>query len=162
MINLKNKHPLQFELFNAQSTEAAGRLISACVNAPAIIFLRGDLGSGKTTFSRGFLTGRGHNGVVKSPTYTLCEPYENLVGGPVYHFDLYRLVDPGELHFIGFRDYLRADAVVIIEWPERALERLPEPSLDLHLMFYGDGRLLTIRTECLKLANDLTDKLVAQ
>ena len=92
-----------------------------------MVFLRGELGAGKTTFSRGFLRGRGHKGSVKSPTYTLVEPYEAMRDGPVFHLDLYRLGNAHELTYLGVDDYLSAQGILLIEWPERAEDYCPCP-----------------------------------
>ena len=98
------------------------------------VWLAGDLGAGKTTLTRYWLQALGHRGAVKSPTYTLVEPYSIQQGDgsikPVYHADLYRLQDPEELSFIGFDEYLdEPNALVIIEWASRADSYLPPPTL---------------------------------
>ncbi len=101
--------------------------------------LRGDLGAGKTTVVRGLLRGLGYAGRVKSPTYTLLEPYE-LSRLHLYHFDFYRLEDPNEWLKSGFREYFNEASACVVEWPERAGLLLPRPDLDLHLEFAGSGR----------------------
>ena len=91
-----------------------------------LVFLVGDLGAGKTTLARGILRGLGFAGHVKSPTYTLVEPYE-FGSTRVYHFDFYRIKDREELEYIGLDDLLGERAIKLVEWPERAFGRLPTP-----------------------------------
>ncbi len=121
------------------TTEALGALLQAHRPRHGCVHLTGDLGAGKTTLVRGFLRAAGHEGAVRSPTYTLIEPYE-LADGMVFHLDLYRLSDPEELEFIGLRELLDA-GLLLVEWPERGQGVLPAPGLRVHLALSGCGRL---------------------
>jgi tRNA threonylcarbamoyladenosine biosynthesis protein TsaE len=131
----------------ADQTRAIGARLAEAVLAadpvdPLVIGLSGDLGAGKTTLVGGFLAALGHEGRVRSPTYTLVEPYR-LGGRDVVHCDLYRLRDPEEIEDLGLRDLLTGHSVLIVEWPERAGGRLGEADVTLQLGYLDDGRVMT-------------------
>ncbi|MAZ87795.1 MAG: tRNA (adenosine(37)-N6)-threonylcarbamoyltransferase complex ATPase subunit type 1 TsaE [Cellvibrionaceae bacterium] len=139
-------------LDNDDATVAAGECVGRSLDDPAtesggaVIFLEGDLGAGKTTFSRGVMRAFGHSGAVKSPTYTLVEPYE-FNGRMVYHFDLYRLGEPEELEYMGIRDYFSDSSVCLVEWPIRGEGVLPVADLVVTLAVTAPGRTLKVQAQ---------------
>lgn len=139
----------QWYLHDADATRAAGQLLGRSLlqlptTLPLLITLEGELGAGKTTLVGGLLAALGQGGAVRSPTYTLIEPYE-LSGRQCYHLDLYRLTDPLQLEELGVRDLMHPGAVLLVEWPERADGLLGKPDLAIQLSYdTEEGRHLLL------------------
>lgn len=125
--------------------EALGARLARRIDQVHLLYLHGALGTGKTTLVRGILRALGHVGLVKSPTFTLVEPY-SFDGLIVYHIDLYRVSDPEELEFLGFRDYLESESVCLVEWAERGVEKLPSPDLDVTIQNVDDTRTVELES----------------
>jgi tRNA threonylcarbamoyladenosine biosynthesis protein TsaE len=139
------------QLADSDATERVGAVLAtsliehqqACEQG-VVVWMYGDLGAGKTTFVRGFMHAMGHRGAVKSPTYTLVEPYQQQ-GWEFYHFDLYRLGDPEELEYLGIRDYFGPKMFSLIEWPDRGKGVIPSADLVIHINYVGERRELDFK-----------------
>lgn len=114
-----------------------------------LIHLNGDLGVGKTTLTRGIMRGYGYSGPVKSPTYTLVEPYE-LEKCQIYHFDLYRLANPEEVEYLGVEDYFQSTNLCIVEWANLGKGSIPAADIVIELETEGTGRRLSFQSQTQK------------
>ena len=132
-----------FVLLTEADTLTFAKQFAHTCTLPHVIYLQGPLGAGKTTFVRGFLQGLGFSGKVKSPSYTLVEPYSinNLT---VYHFDLYRIKAPEELETLGMRDYIDNHSLLLIEWPEHGKKYLPAADIICEFQIEANRRILTV------------------
>jgi tRNA threonylcarbamoyladenosine biosynthesis protein TsaE len=129
---------ITLELNDEAATLACGARFTNILLPGLNIYLHGDLGAGKTTFVRGVLSGLGHIGKVKSPTYTLIESY-SFTNFNIYHFDLYRFIDEEEWDAAGFREYFNPQSICMIEWPEKAAQVLPQPDIHVQLSLFNLG-----------------------
>ncbi len=130
-------------LHDEAATHALGAALARAIRPGMILYLHGELGTGKTALTRALLHAAGHQGHVKSPTYTLVEPYAICVDGTMVelmHFDLYRMIGADEFIDAGFRDYFGSSTICIVEWPEKADGVLPTADLDIFLTVVGQGR----------------------
>lgn len=137
--------PCSINLQDEAETMELGASIATLLPVGGVVLLYGDLGAGKTTLVRGLLRSLGFAGTVKSPTYTLVEPYR-IDNRDIYHFDLYRLGDPEELEYLGIRDYFRKDALCLVEWPEKAGHFIPKGDLTVTIKYKKSARSAQIKT----------------
>ena len=128
-------------LKNEAETIEVGAKVASCLQGGEVIYLKGELGTGKTTLVRGALNGLGHTGNVKSPTFTIVEPY-SIDNHVIYHFDLYRLDDPEELESLGIRDYCDGQSICFFEWPEKGGNLLPNADINLEMTYLKNKREL--------------------
>tara|TARA_B100001250_G_scaffold393129_1_gene395613 strand:- start:453 stop:905 length:453 start_codon:yes stop_codon:yes gene_type:complete len=126
-------------LANEAKTVEVGAKIASCLHGGEVIYLKGELGTGKTTLVRGALNRLGHTGNVKSPTFTIVEPY-SINNHVIYHFDLYRLDDPEELESLGIRDYCDGQSICFFEWPEKGKNLLPNADINIELTYLKNAR----------------------
>ena len=136
---------IKFELASEKEMLGLGAMLARFLRGEGVVHLGGGLGAGKTTLCRGVLRAMGHSGAVKSPTFTLVEPYQ-ISDSEVYHFDLYRLADPGELDYIGIDEYFGKKKLCLIEWPEKAIGYLPRHDLEITIDVLGEKRIIGIRS----------------
>ena len=130
---------LRLHLADSDATERLGAALAGSQPAGAVVFLHGDLGAGKSTLARAWLRALGVSGAIRSPTYTLVEPYQFADGGRALHLDLYRIAGAEELEFLGLDDPAGV-ALWLVEWPERGAGALPTPDLEVYLALSGLGR----------------------
>jgi len=147
----------QLDIIDAPAMEALGQKLASLSPPGCKLFLQGELGAGKTTLVRGFLRGHGYEGIVKSPTYTLIEPYQ-LNDLEIFHFDLYRINDPEELESIGLRDYFSGSGICLLEWPEKGAALLGSPDVFIQIQYQDDQRKVSLEAKT-SVGNDIISSL---
>jgi tRNA threonylcarbamoyladenosine biosynthesis protein TsaE len=139
---------LQFHLPDATHTDALGSALAKVLTPGLVLYLHGDLGAGKTALTRALLHAAGYAGRVKSPTYTLAEPYEVTIDQQAVtmtHFDLYRMSSPEEFLDAGFREHFNEKSICIVEWPEKGAPVLPLPDINMTFTVSKSGRDVELR-----------------
>lgn len=136
----------QLRIKDTPAMEALGQKLASASPPGSKLFLQGELGTGKTTLSRGFLNELGYEGIVKSPTYTLIEPYQ-FGDLAVFHFDLYRLSNAEELETIGIRDYFAGTAICLVEWPEKGMPYIGEADVHIYIRYEDEERHVLFETK---------------
>lgn len=136
-------HRISKDIASSEEMVSLGIEMAKAIQGVERIYFSGDLGAGKTTLIRGILRGLGYSGAVKSPTFSLLEPYPDLQP-PVYHFDLYRLQKAEELEYLGWREYFLKQNLCLLEWPSRATGILPIPDLNVIIRKTGEGRVVQL------------------
>lgn len=134
-----------YKVITEEETLSFAKALAKAIKPPCFITLSGTLGAGKTTLSRGVIQALGHQGTVKSPTYTIVETYE-LPDITIFHFDLYRIHDVEELELMGIRDYFAQEALILLEWPERGQGILPMADIDCAIEIQGNARVIKLKT----------------
>ena len=145
-------------LHDEEATQALGAALARVLQPGLTIYLHGELGAGKTSLTRALLHATGYQGRVKSPTYTLLEPYViQLAGQPIelMHFDLYRMNHPDEFIEAGFREFFSVDRICVVEWPERVENLLPNADLDIFISVAAQGRGVELRANSVQGASCL-------
>ncbi len=145
---------MMIDLPSLEQTERFGAVLWQSLPEKCVIYLKGELGAGKTTLVRSVLRAAGFQGTVKSPTYMLVEEYK-VTGREIFHFDLYRLKDPEELEWMGIRDYFQRPCLSFIEWPEMGTGFLPSADLEMRLAILNDKRRLEIHAVSEKLKKNI-------
>lgn len=162
---MSSAHHTQLILPDEAATLALGAALAGVLKPGLVIHLHGDLGTGKTTLTRGLLRGLGHTGPVKSPTYTLVELYV-ISGYSVYHFDFYRFNSPQEWYDAGLEEHFDGTSVCVVEWPEKADGLSPPPDIEIRFEAHGDARQVSLEgnsergTSCLSELRQATSTLL--
>jgi len=137
--------PESFDIATEQDMVKLGEAVASRLTKPCVMTLSGDLGTGKSVLARAIVRALGHEGPVKSPTYTLVETYQTNEWR-IAHLDLYRLTDPEELHYLAFDDIVAHSDLIIIEWPDKGGDFLPKTTIAVTIEYRQQGRLVTIES----------------